>query len=388
MDRQQRRGRRRRRSRTISWHGPFETVFGIESAIDLSVPSLRTLSTRPWGGCSSSTSSSLAATSSSRSTPNARHMRRSVPNWLISSGSFEPLTFSKRSAGPAGLDDAVGDLRDLEVGVDLGARRGRARPRARGARSIRGGRLPGCHARESRARRLERPVELCGGGALRADVVRQPPRSRSRRGRRGRRRASRGRRSCPPRRRRPGTRARRAIARDRYTERARRARRGRRRPASSPTRRRGRAARAVRGSRASRSAARASSSPPRPSSADGRRPGRAVAVEAVGACLGAEREQLGEVRDGGERAGLGDPDEPVGEQRVTEQERDVAVGRREEPRPAVVEQVALVDRLDARARTARRRPAGRRPVAAPAPRAAAAHRPRACSPVPRRRRSR
>ena len=104
---------------TTSWHGAFETSFGIESAIDLSLPSERTLSTSPCGGCISSTLSSFAATSSSRSTPKARHMRRSVPNWLISSGCCEPLTFSKRSAGPFALDRAVDDLRDLEVGIDL-----------------------------------------------------------------------------------------------------------------------------------------------------------------------------------------------------------------------------------------------------------------------------
>ena len=90
-------------SSTTSWHGPFETDFGVESAIDLSVPSLRTFSTSPCGGLSSSTSSSFAATSSSRSTPKARHMRRSVPNWLIRSGSREPFTFSNRSAGPPDL---------------------------------------------------------------------------------------------------------------------------------------------------------------------------------------------------------------------------------------------------------------------------------------------
>ena len=38
-----------------------------------------------------------------RSTPKARHIRRSVPNWLISSGCREPLTFSNRSAGPPAL---------------------------------------------------------------------------------------------------------------------------------------------------------------------------------------------------------------------------------------------------------------------------------------------
>ena len=57
-----------------------------------------------------------------------------------------------------------------------------------------------------------------------------------------------------------------------------------------------------------------------------RRPGSAVAVETVCTRLGAEGEQLGEVRDSGHRAGCGDPDEPVSEQGVAEQERDVVVG--------------------------------------------------------------
>ena len=99
---------------------PFETSLGIESAIDLSLPRLRTLSTSPCGGCISSTFSSLAATSSRRSTPNARHMRRSVPNWLIRSGWRRALDLLEQERRPARLDDAVGDLGDLEIGVDLG----------------------------------------------------------------------------------------------------------------------------------------------------------------------------------------------------------------------------------------------------------------------------
>ncbi len=71
---------------TTSWQGPLRTDFGIESAIDFSFARPFTFSTRPCGGCISSTSSSFDATSSRRSTPNARHIRRSVPNWLISSG--------------------------------------------------------------------------------------------------------------------------------------------------------------------------------------------------------------------------------------------------------------------------------------------------------------
>ena len=108
------------RSSTISWQAPFETVFGEASARLLSLPSARSLSAIPCGGCSSSTSASLAATSSSRSTPSARHMRRSLPNWLIRSGRREPLTLRKSSAGPSGLHHAIGDLGDLEVGIHLG----------------------------------------------------------------------------------------------------------------------------------------------------------------------------------------------------------------------------------------------------------------------------
>jgi hypothetical protein len=60
----------------------------------------------------------------------------------------------------------------------------------------------------------------------------------------------------------------------------------------------------------------------------------------------ASRDQLGERRDGVEVAGGGDPDEPVRVQVVAEQERDVSVRRREQARPAVVDEVALVDRLE------------------------------------------
>ena len=81
------------------------------------------------------------ATSSSRSTPNARHMRRSVPNWLISSGCSEPFGLLEQQRRPAGLDRAVDDLRDLEVRDRPRRRRGRARLRARGARSRHAGRL-------------------------------------------------------------------------------------------------------------------------------------------------------------------------------------------------------------------------------------------------------
>ena len=90
-------------SRKTSWHGAFETVFGSESATDFSLRSPLTFSRSPCGGCMSRMSPSLAAASSSVSTPSARHMRRSVPNWLIRSGCDEPFGFSNRSAGPPDL---------------------------------------------------------------------------------------------------------------------------------------------------------------------------------------------------------------------------------------------------------------------------------------------
>jgi hypothetical protein len=43
-----------------------------------------------------------------------------VPNWLISSGCSEPFGVLEQQRRPAGLDDAVDDLGDLEVRVDLG----------------------------------------------------------------------------------------------------------------------------------------------------------------------------------------------------------------------------------------------------------------------------
>jgi hypothetical protein len=88
---------------TTSWTGPERTVFGRESAIDFSFCRPRTLSIRPDGGCISSTSPTRAPSSSSRSTPNASAIRRSVPNWLISSGCREPFGLVKRSAGPPAL---------------------------------------------------------------------------------------------------------------------------------------------------------------------------------------------------------------------------------------------------------------------------------------------
>src|SRR6185436_7656161 len=70
-------------------------------------------------------------------------------------------------------------------------------------------------------------------------------------------------------------------------------------------------------------------------------------VAELGACLRAERQQLREVGHGGDRAGSGDEHQALREERVAEQERDVLVRRLEQPRASVVEEIALVDRLDA-----------------------------------------
>lgn len=84
-----------------------------------------------------------------------------------------------------------------------------------------------------------------------------------------------------------------------------------------------------------------------PESAHGRGPGRPVPVAALGTELGAEREELGEVGHGLDVPEGGDSHEPVCVQVVPEQDGGVAVRGVEEARAAVVEQVALVDRLDA-----------------------------------------
>jgi hypothetical protein len=77
----------------------------------------------------------------------------------------------------------------------------------------------------------------------------------------------------------------------------------------------------------------------------GRGPGLAVAREAVGTQLGADRDQRGQVGDGLDRPHFGHPHEAVRVEVVAQQERGVYVGWSEEPRPAVVQQVTLVDRL-------------------------------------------
>ncbi len=76
-----------------------------------------------------------------------------------------------------------------------------------------------------------------------------------------------------------------------------------------------------------------------------RRPRLAVAGEAVGPEPRAERDQGSEIGHGLDRPRLGDAHEPVGIEVVAEQERGVGIGGREQPWTAVVQDVALVDRL-------------------------------------------
>ena len=76
-----------------------------------------------------------------------------------------------------------------------------------------------------------------------------------------------------------------------------------------------------------------------------RRPDDAVAVRAVAPELRADGDQLGEVEDRLRAPLPGHAHEPVGIEVVAEEEGGVAVGRSEESRPPVVDEVPLVDRL-------------------------------------------
>ncbi len=79
----------------------------------------------------------------------------------------------------------------------------------------------------------------------------------------------------------------------------------------------------------------------------GFRPRLPVAGQAVGAELRAERDQGRELGYGLDGPVLGDPDEAVRVEIVPEQERRVPVGGSEQAGTPVMEQVALVDRLEA-----------------------------------------
>src|SRR5581483_1816523 len=78
-----------------------------------------------------------------------------------------------------------------------------------------------------------------------------------------------------------------------------------------------------------------------------RRPQRAVALGVLRAKLAAERDELGQIGHCVGFAERGDTHEAVGIQVVAEQQREIGIARRKQPRLAVVREVALVDRLEA-----------------------------------------
>ena len=136
----------------------------------------------------------------------------------------------------------------------------------------------------------------------------------------------------------------------------------------------------ARGARAPARSPRPAGSPP----SDARRldPGLALAVLARRAQRGAARDQLGHRRDRLDAARVGDPHEAVGVEVVAEQHALALLARREEPRPAVVDEVGLVDRLEPeREALGRERREDRLPVGlargAPPPRAGSRRAPRA-----------
>src|SRR6266550_1982820 len=77
-----------------------------------------------------------------------------------------------------------------------------------------------------------------------------------------------------------------------------------------------------------------------------RGPGGAVARGRVGPELRAERDQLGQVGNRLDASDLRDPDQPVRVEVVAEQERRVFVDGIEEAWVTVMDEVALVDRLE------------------------------------------
>ena len=127
---------------TISWHGAAgERSFGRESAIDFS--------------CLQAAQLVGEALPAAASRARRASFARDVVEPLDAEGEahaplgaelvdqqrmLAALRTLEEERGAARLDGAVDDLRDLEVRVDLGVRRGRARPRARAARSSRAGR--------------------------------------------------------------------------------------------------------------------------------------------------------------------------------------------------------------------------------------------------------
>ncbi len=73
---------------------------------------------RPTGSSGLSSAPIRSPISSSRSTPSAIAIRRSVPKRLMASGIEPRVGFSKSSAGPPARTTRCDDLADLQVRVD------------------------------------------------------------------------------------------------------------------------------------------------------------------------------------------------------------------------------------------------------------------------------
>ena len=91
-------------SSQTSWQGPSFTIFDENDASSRSLPNAFILATTPWGGCRSISDSIRSPSASRLSVPSARHIRRSVPNWLMRTGSRLPTTLVKSRAGPPALE--------------------------------------------------------------------------------------------------------------------------------------------------------------------------------------------------------------------------------------------------------------------------------------------
>ena len=129
--------------RTTSWHGPLRTDFGPEPAIDFSFCRPRTLSIRPCGRLQlEHVGDPLGEVVESLDAERERHPPLGA-ELVDQERVARALRVLEQERGAAGLHRPVDDLGDLEVGVDLGGRRERARPRARATRSIRAGRPEG-----------------------------------------------------------------------------------------------------------------------------------------------------------------------------------------------------------------------------------------------------
>ena len=120
LDRQQRRGRRRRPCSTISWHAPVAHRLRARVGDDLSFCRPRTFSISPVGGCISRTSATFAPTSSSELDAEREAHPPLGAELVDQERMLGALRVLEQERRPAGLDGAVDDLGDLEVGIDLG----------------------------------------------------------------------------------------------------------------------------------------------------------------------------------------------------------------------------------------------------------------------------